>query len=132
MDEVLSERYRLLFLAYEAGGQGITTALKQRIYENLGVLRFDAALCLLTLFDQMIIRPYLGRIESASPTFGNPLPLPSHPHAFPLHADAVFAGLDRVLSQMSETRKETQSSSHEVIQAIEAVWPSLAEMFGWA
>jgi hypothetical protein len=23
MDEVLSERYRLLFLAYEAGGQGI-------------------------------------------------------------------------------------------------------------
>jgi hypothetical protein len=80
----------------------------------------------------MIIRPYLGRIESASPTFGNPLPLPNHPHAFPLHADAVFAGFDRVLSQMSETRKETQSSSHEVIQAIEAVWPSLAEMFGWA
>jgi hypothetical protein len=58
MDEVLSERYRLLFLAYKTGGQGITTALKQRIYENLGVLRFDAALCLLKLFDQMIIRLY--------------------------------------------------------------------------
>ena len=64
MDEVLSERYRLLFLAYEAGGQGITAALKQRIYENLGVLRFDAALCLLTLFDQMIIRPYLAELKA--------------------------------------------------------------------
>ena len=104
MDEVLSERYRLLFLAYEAGGQGIAAGLKQSIYENLGVLRFDAALCLLTLFD-------------TAPIFGDPLPLPNHPRAFPLHADAVFAGLDLVLSQMSETRKETQSSSHEVIQA---------------
>ena len=79
MDEVLSQRYMALFLAYDVGERGELADLKQRLREaSIKLLRPDAALMLLLLYDQMILRPYTGSIQwrDIQPPLGPSLPLP--------------------------------------------------------
>jgi hypothetical protein len=65
MDDDLAQRYLALFLAYNVGGRGDLEALKLRILQSTPeFLRPDAALLLLSLYDQMIFRPFTGQILS--------------------------------------------------------------------
>ena len=62
MDDDLAQRYLALFLAYNVGGRSDLEALKLRILQSTPeFLRPDAALLLLSLYDQMIFRPFTGK-----------------------------------------------------------------------
>jgi hypothetical protein len=71
---------RTLLLSYESGGRDEVASLKQVLLKHVFIkstqpqLRPDAALCLLTLFDQMILRTYAGYIPTSRHTDGLPLP----------------------------------------------------------
>jgi hypothetical protein len=150
MDELLTERYRRLFEEYDAEvGPTILTShesawptllwkrradperdLLQRVKARLddaisrGKLRPDAGLCLLTLYDQMILRPYGGRL---------PRHLPIHPRArnFDSFSEAVDQSLSAIFERLPRTHIEP-ASSHEILLAIDASWDTLSEYFGWA
>jgi hypothetical protein len=64
MDPLLEQRYLALFGAYAVGESDDLGELKFRLLEALRgkFLRPDAALCLMTLYDQMIFRPYTSSI----------------------------------------------------------------------
>jgi hypothetical protein len=67
MDPILEARYLILLQAYQVGGREALKLIKAELLRSVrpqrrsrprSVLRPDAALCLLTLYDQMIVRPY--------------------------------------------------------------------------
>ena len=139
MDQELTLRYLTLFDAYETRGLPLVATIKSRISEltareTLGRraigrtprLRADAALCLLTLFDLMIIRPYWGSIVTTTNRGGRPL------DTFSVPQDSLGQALLFILEAMSETHEDDLYSSHDVLQGIDRAWPTLAALFGWA
>src|SRR5262252_1550924 len=76
MDDNLAQRYLALFLAYNVGGRGDLEALKLRLLQSTpDFLRPDAALLLLSLYDQMIFRPFTGPILSPTREWMNIPPI---------------------------------------------------------
>src|SRR5690348_8328498 len=78
MDEILTARYMALFLAYGVGERGDLAFIKSELLTrtNPKFLRPDASLLLLSLYDQMILRPYTGSIQFLTAD-GGQLALPS-------------------------------------------------------
>lgn len=140
MDEILDDRYAILIANYPVDSR-ILSELHDEISGNLHGegyrLRTDAALILISLFDQMIIRPYHGPLHRpyVNPFYKSEIvrfPLPSKFREFD---DEKFLELCRgALRQIIKTAQRDDDkviSSHSVIQSIDANWESLSEMFGW-
>ena len=130
MDPDLFRRYAALLYAYGAGETGFLPHIKRRITLEPN-LRPDAALCLLTLYDQMILRPYVGYIPTPDEQEGLPRLKwveGMKPNDFGKQVDDT---LDAILSHMRNMRTEKQSTSHDVLQAITSVWAQLKEIFLW-
>jgi hypothetical protein len=154
MDRLLFDRYATLFRAYgsrdlrflfrnftlDARDFGALAYVKRRLAEELekGNLRPDAALFLLTSYDQMILRAYAVEIRVP----GRPDRLPPH-HLGRDPGDLMYRveqSLSLILEQARRRRVDAvrrqapddeMLSSHEVLQAIDAVWPQLSDTFGW-
>lgn len=124
MNQDLEKRYRELFLAYDMGGREDLARVKRRLWENLGrgvELRSDAAFLLLTLYDQMILRPYAGLFITSSgeiPPLGLKYP--------------VDQSLDALFTSLQSMPGEPPRSSHDVLKAIELTWSSQSVFFNWA
>jgi hypothetical protein len=132
MNELLAARYRALFLAHDAGGASFLAGLRGRIAERTvpaGPLRPDAALFLLLMYDRMLLRPYLGAI--AEPGSTRLLPqAASEPGVF---LERVSGSLDLVIGLAEDMRDgRGEVSAHAVMQAIDRLWPELAERFDWS
>jgi hypothetical protein len=130
----LEERYRLLLLSYENGGWDTPPGLKRTLLEHVvnvsarPRLRADAGLCLLVLFDQMILRPYTGYIPSSQNLAGVQIEPPAdNLLGFQM---TVFGSLQSIFKQL-DTVPKSLYSSHDVLQAIEALWPQLSASYGW-
>lgn len=129
MDEILAQRYLALLLAYDAGGRGDLALLKRSILEQTPTfLRADAALMLLSLYDQMILRPYTGPIATLS---GEWMAVPRIGLDINSFFDRVRRSLDEIFKQLS-VAQERPISSHQVLLAIERAWPTISELYGWA
>jgi hypothetical protein len=132
MNELLAARYRALFFAYDVGGSPDIADLRARIAAQMaprGRLRPDAALLLLLMADQMLLRPYLGAVPGRDGV--EPLP-----EFAPQGAEALRAHLRDVLPMVIErsaafSRGEA-ISAHAVLRATDSLWPQLAELFDWA
>jgi hypothetical protein len=133
MNELLAARYRALFLSYDNGGNLFVANLRERIARELmprGRLRPDAALFLLLTFDRMLLRPYLGAVVEP----GGSAPMPP---AIPPDGSGAFLGriedsVGMVLARSAELRAGGEISAHAVMQAIDGLWPRLAELFDWS
>jgi hypothetical protein len=128
MDQLLYTRYLALLTQYEVGSRGPVIDLKKRIIDQMGLLRPDAALCLLTLYDQMILRPYGGSIFAGD----KPLQL-----AVPEIGDSGFKerideSFEIIIGELKSRYQNEPLSSHDVLLAISAVWKQLAVIFWWA
>jgi hypothetical protein len=129
MDELLATRYRLLFQNYGLGDTGAVAQFKRHLIEwnvkSGGRLRWDAALFLLTNLDHLILRPYFGEIWTEG---NNLLPLPKG-----LSADEWRDRARRATGLILEhlANGEGEISSHDVLQAIDINWNTLASLLGW-
>jgi hypothetical protein len=93
------------------------------------LLRPDALLCLLTLYDQMIFRPYAGSIiDPFEPNQDLALPtVARNPEEF---AGAIQKSIGVIYEQLLEV-EERPISAHQVLRVIDRVWPKLSALFGW-
>jgi hypothetical protein len=139
MDEILNDRYAILIANYPVDSR-VLSDLRKDILENLYEgyrLRADAALILISLFDQMIIRPYHGPLHRsyANPFFKPEVVQFPLPQKFREMDDEKF--LDQCRAALGLIMKSAQRdddkviSSHSIIRSIDASWESLSEMFGW-
>jgi len=115
MDEILSERYMALFLAYGVGERSDLTFIKSALLARTHpkFLRPDAALLLLTLFDQMILRPYTGPIPPLTPDPGDrqqllPLPNIARNESY-FSTEVVRRSLDEILKKLEDLHHEVSS-----------------------
>jgi hypothetical protein len=132
MEPVLLQRYLVLFLAYGAGERGDLVFIKGELLSRLQkFLRPDAALLLLSLYDQMILRPYAGSIQVQTPSGSQQLPLPGIAQNESAFSERVRRSLDAILGAL-ENVHERPISSHQVLMAILGVWPTISELYGWA
>ncbi|WP_404294269.1 hypothetical protein ACD578_28685 (plasmid) [Microvirga sp. RSM25] len=132
MDEALANRYMALLTSYDAGGQGLLANIKGTLIRQVGRgvnLRPDAALILLTLYDQMILRPYMGHFPLMPE---GDLPLPNATRAIPDFSEDVLKSLDRILDELRGSKSGEPVSSHEVLRAIEGLWSELSAVFLWS
>lgn len=148
MDPLLEERYLALLRRYRVGHQ-VLNVVKQELLRLIKppprrseairrlrrrrwrqpmprreqILRADAALCLLVLYDQMIARPYGQQL-------GPKLPVTD----IATNTNEFSA---RVLDSFSYVSKELKRlharpvSSHQVLRVIDRTWPKSAKLFGW-
>jgi hypothetical protein len=128
MEPVLIERYEALFLTYRVGQPGDLAFIKRRLVskELRKLLRPDAALLLLSLYDQMILRPYTGDIK------GLPLPVIARNRKdFSKRVRQSFTVISRDLKKRKAKTRQPLSS-HQVLRAILRTWPKIKNLFGWA
>lgn len=134
MDDNLGRRYLALLAAYDQGGSGLLAGVRRRLMPEAAegrLLRPDAALLLVALYDAMIIRPYAGTIHL--PGRADPLPLPEPRLAEPgAMARAVEESLTAILEAAQALTAERPISSHQILRAIEDRWGLLADSFLWA
>jgi hypothetical protein len=126
MDELLRKRYGLLFGTREVTDWPVLAGVKRRIGESSKLLRPDAALCLLILYEDMIVRAYSGPL---APPQGDVLP-PTSLGAQSDFGTVVQKSLDFLLGEIAKF-KTTDASSHDVIKAIDSGWKTLSEYFQW-
>jgi hypothetical protein len=87
------------------------------------VLRADAALCLLALYDQMIARPYAQQV-------GLKLRVPEIGRDSDEFSERVLKSFDQISKQLMRL-KERPVSSHQVLRVIDRTWRLSAQLFGW-
>jgi len=90
-------------------------------------LRPDATLCLLTLYNEMILRPYRGQLSTLG---GDRLPSPSIGRSRDEFFERVEQSLDVIFARLADVT-ERPISSHQVLRAIDGGWPQLSKIFGW-
>ncbi len=62
MDPLLFDRYMILLADYCNGQEGLINEIKAKLIEEKDNIRPDGVLCLLTLYQEMILKPYHGPI----------------------------------------------------------------------
>jgi hypothetical protein len=132
MNELLAARYRALFFAYDVGGSPEIADLRARVAAQMaprGRLRPDAALLLLLVADQMLLRPYLGAVPGSNGV--EPLPVFAPQGAEMLRAHLRDA-LSMVIERSAAFSDGEMISAHAVLRAADHMWPQLAELFDWA
>ena len=126
MDDNLAQRYLALFLAYNVGGRGDLEALKLRILQSTPeLLRPDAALLLLSLYDQMIFRPFTGQILSPTREWMKIPPIGRELASF---NQRVTSSLDVIFEELGKVQARP-ASSHQVLLALVKSWPTISELF---
>jgi hypothetical protein len=144
VDDHLTRRYEAVLTRFQVS-PGTPSDQVRKVVQALvrqGNLRPDAALCLLALYEYMIVQPYGGEITSrrfrgfGGDLFRGPSRLrgPTSRRTEPAQLDAkVGQSLELILTELLERADVSESaSSHDVLRAINAVWPELATIFDWA
>lgn len=132
MNELLAARYRALFFAYDVGGSPDIAELRARIAAQMaphGRLRTDAALLLLLMADQMVLRPYLGAVPDQDGVEALPVFAPKGAETLRAHIRDV---LPMVIERSAAFSEGEAISAHAVLRAADQLWPQLAELFDWA
>ena len=118
-----------LFLAYNVGGRGDLEALKLRLLQSTpDFLRPDAALLLLSLYDQMVFRPFTGPILSPTREWMKIPPIGLDLASF---NQRVTNSLDMIFEELGKVQARP-ASSHQVLLVLVNSWPAIRELFGWA
>jgi hypothetical protein len=130
MNPALERRYLELFWAYDAGGNGLVQWVKHRLMAGMSEyqLRADAALCLLALYDNMIVKPYYGVIPERSnfPQSGDLSIVKPAPDR-----GAIEASIEVIFERIRLGDFERPVSSHSALLAIQQAWPRVSELFLW-
>ena len=104
-------------------------ALKLRILQSTpDFLRPDAALLLLSLYDQMIFRPFTGPILSPTREWMQIPPIGLDLASF---NQRVTNSLDMIFEELRKVQGRP-ASSHQVLLALVNSWAPISELFGWA
>jgi hypothetical protein len=128
LDRVLEQNYLQLLTTYPAIG-AVGRRIKADLIQRLQIMRPDAALCLLTLYDQMILRPYTGRMR----LFSRPGRRP--PMVDKRFGQRVLESYSLILEELEKTARANSTqklSSHDVLRAVDARWEQLSHIFWWA
>ena len=144
MEGNLELRYWQLLESYDVRNRPAVAHTKEKLLKHTFVpnvrrtvfssataplLRPDAALCLLTLYDYMIIRPYAAKITSADYPVG--IPSPHQDETSPDFRRKLEQSLDSIFGALPEKNRDEPHSSHEVLAAINFAWKTQAMLFGW-
>jgi hypothetical protein len=132
MEQVLLQRYLALFLSYGAGESGDLAFIKSELLpRTVKLLRPDAALLLLSLYDQMILRPYTGSIQLQTLEETQQLGLPAIARDRTNFNGRVRRSLSVILERL-EHEQQRPISSHQVLIAILNSWSTISDLYGWA
>jgi pyruvate/2-oxoglutarate dehydrogenase complex dihydrolipoamide acyltransferase (E2) component len=142
---VLMRRYAAIFESYDDNGSREVKWLKEAIEARMlfvgsanlipwiskekRILRPDAALFLLTSFDQMIIRPYWQK--EVTDQRGDIVHAPAR-QSMEKRITLLKKSIDVIFAALEANPGPEGYSSHDVLQAIDQAWPSLAILFLWA
>lgn len=67
MDPLLAQSYFKLFMNYDTRNIAVLDQIKAALLQNqMSTFRSDALLCVLSLFDQMIVQPYQDRLSQGN------------------------------------------------------------------
>jgi hypothetical protein len=88
-------------------------------------LRPDAALLLLSLYDQMIFRSFTGQILSPTREWMKIPPIGRELASF---NQRVTSSLDVIFEELGKV-KARPASSHQVLLALVKSWPTISELF---
>jgi hypothetical protein len=135
MEDLLKLRYSELFAVYNVSNRPILKRIKKRLERSMERpipgylassprLRPDAALCLLALYDQMIVRPYSAKFPG--------IPIPKRGRSSSDFWHSVERSLAAIFSVLRQSQRRAPYSSHDILKAINRAWPKLQVIFGWA
>jgi hypothetical protein len=128
----LVQRYRdyaaiLPWSVHDADRSDDFRQLERLILPRSHDLRPDALLCLLTLYDEMILTPYRGQLATGDGEILPRLPIGRDRDEF---FKRVRQSLEVIFQRLSEA-PERPISSHQVLRAIDRGWSELSRIFGW-
>jgi hypothetical protein len=127
VDHILAQIYTQKLVSYDTKGSRLLDRMKVALMrDHQYTFRPDASVCLLSLYDQMIVVPYSERLKFG-PLFTSEGTSPMTAQDFDLRVMESF----NLLVQTIETNKSELASSHDVIKAINSVWGSLSSYFKW-
>lgn len=128
MDDILTERYRVLWLNYGMGSGRALLSAKEQIHNAVmdKRLRVDGALYLLVNLDHMILRPYFAYIPDEE---SRAMSIPRDWKQSDIEGKLVSA-TKIILNSISAY--DEPASSHRIMRAIESVWDELSQIFEWA
>ncbi len=131
MDQELQRIYGGLLAAYDVKKSNILDQIKATLILNQEKsLRPDASLCLLTLYDNMIVTPYSLRLRTASSQVNG-----ANVGIFPQNEQElnqrVMDSFYLLLQTIDRDKKDLLASSHDVIIAINSIWGPLSSYFNW-
>ena len=133
MSDLLTDRYSARYVAYECADAGVAAFLRghiDRLDTEGRPLRPDAKLLLLSLFDQMIYRPYAGPIWSIEgESLGTRMPEVVERHEL---GERISHGFVVIVEGLAEISIESPISGHAILRVIDAKWKELVNIFGWA
>jgi hypothetical protein len=132
MDYLLSNRYEVLLAGYANGQAGLIKELKAKVIARQSFFRPDAALCLLVLYDELILKAYQGPLYTPKdlPTRGKPLGVPKiGKRGFNVRVRKSFEIVEKELRK--RVGKNGRASSHDVLLAFNSRWRDLSVLFLW-
>jgi hypothetical protein len=117
MDDLVTHRYRTLFLTYGVGGNElIIENVKKYIASRENRYREDAMYFLLVNLDHMVVRPLSGYIPDLQRGSPSPTHLSVQPKDMPQKIDECFKIIEKYLDVPSHERADV----HAVMSAINA------------
>ena len=130
MDQELQRIYAGLLATYDVKRSSALQQIKANlILHQKTSLRPDASLCLLTLYDNMIVTPYAERLSLESPMIS------ADTSSIPLDAQnfnqRVMESYWLLIARIDTDKKDVPASSHDVIIAINSIWGPLSSYFNW-
>jgi hypothetical protein len=133
MDDLLLNRYEVLLAGYANGQPGMIEELKAKLIADKSFIRPDGALCLLVLYDELILKAYQGRLyipmDPASRRTGMGIPKIGK-RGFNARVRKSLQIIEKEL--LKRVSKSGRASSHDVLLAITSRWDELSPLFHWA
>jgi hypothetical protein len=127
VDQDLESAYRELLTTYDVRYSSTLEKIKTILIQNFEqTFRPDAALCLLSLYDDMILAPYSKRLRSGPLISDSPSPLTEQ--------DLEKRTLDSfwlLVRTIERDKKDLRATSHDVVKTINSIWGSLSSFFNW-
>jgi hypothetical protein len=130
MDRELERIYAALLAGYDVKNSNVLKQIQANLVLNQQTtLRPDASLCLLSLYDNMIVEPYSHRLRVGPPIFGvDQQGVPLSQQNF---ESRVMESFWLLLRTIDRDKKDVLASSHDVIIAINSAWGSISSYFNW-
>jgi hypothetical protein len=128
VDPLLAQSYFKLFMNYDTRNIAVLDQIKAALLQNqMSTFRSDALLCVLSLFDQMIVQPYQDRLSQGNLSSPNSTVVLTAQNLDAQVMDSFY----ELVKTTNNNKRESLASSHDVIKAIDAAWGTISTYLLW-